>query len=176
VEFAKLRRRTLIVGTSLSVAAPAGQYDSAKRVNLGTNRWAFKPEVGISYPVSKFDLDAYFGVWLFTRNDDFFPGGRSRTQDPVTALQGHASYTFRPRLWLAADATWYQGGAAAIDEGPSTIRQNNSRAGLTFSVPLGKSQSLKFAYSTGTTSRLGTDFDTIGIAWQLSWFGAVPSR
>jgi len=170
-EFAKLRKRSFIVGTSVTVSAPTGQYDPAKLINIGTNRWAFKPEIGISYPVKKrLDLDLYFGVWLFTHNADFFPGNSLRQQDPVTALQGHISYTFRRRLWIAADVTWYRGGAASIDHGAAAGEQNNSRAGVTFSMPLGTKQSLKLAYSDGTTARIGTNFKTLTLAWQYSWF------
>jgi Putative MetA-pathway of phenol degradation len=156
------------------VLAPSGQYDPTKLINLGTNRWAFKPELGISYPYKKFYFDVYCGVWLFTKNADFFPGGLVRQQDPVKAIQGHVSYIFRPQLWLAADMTWYGGGATSVDNGPLSVGQNNSRAGLTLSLPLSKRQSLKAAYSSGTTSRLGTDFRTPGITWQLAWFGGLP--
>jgi Putative MetA-pathway of phenol degradation len=171
-DFFKFRKRTLLIGTSVTVTAPTGQYDPAKLVNLGTNRWAFKPEAGISYPLKKFDLDVYCGVWLFTKNGDFFPGGRLRRADPVTAIQGHISYTFRPQLWLAVDSTWYGGGAVSIDDAPSSTPENNTRAGLTLSLPLWKRQSVKLAYSTGTTtSRRGKDFNTISVAWQFAWFG-----
>lgn len=168
-DFARFRKRTTIIGTSLTIAAPAGQYDPSKLINLGTNRWAIKPELGISYPVRGFDLDAYCGVWLFSANHNFFPGAQTRTQDPVTAVQGHASYTIRPRLWLAADITWYHGGTSSVN-GISSLAQNNSRAGVTLSLPIGSKQSIKIAYSTGTTSRAGTDFDTVGVVWQFAWF------
>jgi hypothetical protein len=168
-EFARFRKRSLIIGTSLTVSAPSGQYDPAKLVNIGTNRWSIKPELGISYPVKGFDLDAYCGVWLFTANHNFFPGGRNRAQDPVTTVQGHASYTLRPRLWLAADITWYHGGATSVN-GISSSPENNSRAGVTLSLPIDSHQSVKIAYSTGTTSRIGTDFDTFGVVWQFAWF------
>jgi hypothetical protein len=170
-EFAKSRKRSFIIGTSVTVLAPTGQYDPTKLINIGTNRWAFKPELGISYPLKKnFDLDLYFGTWFFTHNSNFFPGNRLRTQALVTTLQGHASYTFRPRLWVAVDATWYRGGAATVDHGAPTGEQNNSRAGVTFSMPLVKMQSLKFAYSAGTSARIGSDFKTVSVAWQYSWF------
>ena len=39
--------------TSLTVNAPTGQYDGTKLINVGTNRWAFKPEVGLSHPVGR---------------------------------------------------------------------------------------------------------------------------
>jgi len=170
-EFAKLRKRSFIVGTSVTVSAPTGQYDPTKLINIGTNRWAFQPGIGISCPVKKrLDLDLYFAAWLFAGNTDYFPGNRLRQQDPVTSLQGHISYTFRPRLWIAGDMTWYRGGATIVDHGTRTGEQNNSRAGVTLSMPLSTKQSLKVAYSDGTTARIGSNFKTVSIAWQYSWF------
>jgi hypothetical protein len=175
-EFAKDRRRGLLFGTSLTVQAPTGQYDAAKLINLGTNRWSFKPEVGISYPWRKFDLDVYAGAWFFTENARFYPGNSLRTQDPITTLQGHVSYTILRQMWLAVDATWYQGGAGYVNDGPPSASQNNTRFGATLSLPLSKRQSLKVAYSAGATARTGSNFDTIGVAWQFRWFGTAPLR
>jgi hypothetical protein len=168
-EFAKAPRKT-IIGTSLTVLAPTGQYDRTRLVNLGNHRWAFKPEAGVAVPKGRWDIDAYAGVWLFTVNDDFFPGGRQRTQDPVVAVQGHASYTFTPRLWLAVDTTWYSGGGAQVDGAETIGRVNNSRVGATLSIPAGRQQSLKVAYSGGVFNRTGTNFRTIAVGWQWLWF------
>ena len=169
-EFARRERSPFLVGTSLTVTAPTGQYYGDKLINLGTNRWAFKPEVGVSVPWRRLDLDAYAGVWLFSDNPDFYPGGQSRHQDPLSAFQGHVSYTFRPSLWIAADATWYGGGAASVGGGPKSGRQDNTRCGLTLSLPVTASQSAKLAYSRGALVRAGSNFDTIIAGWQLHWF------
>jgi len=170
-EFAQLRKRSFIVGAGLTVSSSTGQYDPTKLINIGTNRWAFKPELGISYPLKKMlDLDLYFGAWLFTHNTDYFPGSKIRREAPIAAAQGHISYTFRPRLWIAADMTWYRGGAATVGHGEPTGEQNNSRAGVTFSMPLGTKQSFKLACSAGTTARTGSNFKTLTAAWQYSWF------
>ena len=67
--------RKVIVGTSLTVVAPTGEYSGTQFINLGAHRWAFKPEVGVSVPKGHWDFDGYAGVWLFTDNDDFYPGG-----------------------------------------------------------------------------------------------------
>jgi hypothetical protein len=164
-EFARTPRRT-VVGGSLVAAVPIGEYAGTRLINLGTNRWAFKPEVGISVPRGHWDLDGYFGVWLFTSNPDFYTGGLTRTQDPLYTFQLHASYTFRPRLWLAGDSTWYTGGAVSVADGPQSSRTDNSRAGVTLSLPIASSYSVKFAYSNGVSARAGTDFNTFTIAWQ----------
>jgi hypothetical protein len=44
-EYRGWRQKTLI-GMSLRVVAPTGQYDSTKLINWGNNRWAFKPRSG----------------------------------------------------------------------------------------------------------------------------------
>lgn len=169
-EFAKRTRRSLIVGTSLSFTAPTGQYDRTKLINIGTNRWSFKPEIGFSLPVKAFYFDTYIGAWFFTENDAFFPGSVRRTQNSITTTQAHVSYTIRRGLWLAADWTWYGGGEISADGGPENSRRNNTRVGATLSFPLNKSQSVKFAYSRGVTARSGQDFKTLSAAWQFAWF------
>ena len=158
--------RKVIVGTSVTVVAPTGQYKDTQLINLGAHRWGFKPEVGVSVPKGHWDFDGYAAVWLFTDNGDFFPGGRRRSQDAVVALQGHTSYTFRPRLWVAVDATWYHGGSTRVAGDDPTGAMNNSRLGATLSLPIAKSQSLKLAYSSGLAVRTGTNFRTLSVCWQ----------
>jgi hypothetical protein len=170
-EFAKTPRRT-IVGASLTVAAPTGEYDGTKLINLGNHRWAFKPEAGVAVPRGRWEIDAYAGVWLFTSNPDFFPGGQMRTQDPLFALQGHVSYTIRPRLWLAANATWYAGGKSQVAGGAPSATVNNSRLGVTASLPVGRQQSIKLSYGNGVIVRGGTNFRTFSVGWQ--WLTVRP--
>lgn len=167
-EFATAPRRT-VVGASLSVLTPTGQYDGKKLINLGTNRWGFKPEVGVSWPKSRWDIDAYVGGWFFTTNPDFFPGGVTRAQDPMLTIQAHASYTVRRGLWIAADSTWYRGGSTRVGGGIPTIPVDNSRLGVTASLPVGARYSLKVAYSRGAVVRTGTNFSTIAVAGQVLW-------
>jgi hypothetical protein len=164
-EYVRAPRR-VIVGTSLTVAAPSGQYSGAKLVNLGTNRWSVKPEFGVSVPRGRWDLDGYLGVWLFTNNSNYYPGDSTRSQDPVVALQGHASYTLRPRAWVAFDATWYAGGGSQVEGGQPARGMNNARLGATLSFPMGRQQSFKVSYSSGVAVRSGTNFRTLSVGWQ----------
>jgi len=167
-EFAA-RKPTTTFGASLTVTAPTGEYDPAKLINIGTNRWAFKPELGVSQPLGKFWLELFAGVWLFTTNHDFY-GGNTREQSPLTAVQGHVSYTFKPRLWLALDATWYGGGETTVNGVADANRQSNTRVGLTLAVPVSPAHSLKFGYARGASTRVGSKLDTITVAWQFLWF------
>ena len=130
-EFASYQQRT-IVGVSLTVAPPLGQYDPTKLINLGTNRWSFKPEVGVSRTYGKWVVEAMAGVWLFTDNTDFV-GGRTREQDPIVATQVHVTYKFTRTMWLAADANYFTGGRTTIGGKQNLDLQRNSRIGATFS-------------------------------------------
>jgi hypothetical protein len=167
-EFATSRAPT-IIGVSVTVQPPTGQYYDEKLINLGTNRWAFKPEVGISHAINRWTVEGYAGVIFFTTNDTFYPGTSIRTQDRVIALQGHVSYTLRPRAWAAFDGTWYTGGTTTINGVLNADLQRNSRLGATVSFPLAERQSIKVGYSTGATTRFGGDFNTLAVGWQLSW-------
>ena len=169
-EFARRKPHGLVIGTSLTMTAPSGQYGNNKLINLGTNRWSFKPEVGISIPVKRIDIDAYAGVWLFTENASFYPGYSSRTQAPLVAVQSHVSYTVRRGLWAALDYTWYGGGASTVNGGSPTDRQANTRAGATLSLPLHKGHSFKVAYSSGVSGTVGSKFNKVLFGWQYVWF------
>src|SRR5262249_44646881 len=163
-------KHDLIVGASLQAGLPLGQYDSEKLVNLGTDRWFVKPELGISKAWGPLTLEAAAGVTFFTANDDFF-GGKRRTQAPVYALQGHVSYNFRPGLWVGLDGTYYTGGRTTTDGVQDSNFQGNSRLGVTFALPVNRHTSIKLYYSTGVSTRTGGNFDTVGIAGQYRWGG-----
>lgn len=167
--FARAPRRSTF-GVSVTVAPPTGQYESNKLVNLGSNRWAFKPEIGVSHPAGRWLLDVYGGVWFFTRNHDFYPGSALRQQDPILALQSHLSYSFGRGAWAALNATWYTGGRSSIDGVDKADLQRNTRVGATLSVAVGARQSVKIAYSAGATTRVGADFRTLTAAWQIVLF------
>jgi hypothetical protein len=169
-EFATRPHRRLIVATSLTMTSPTGQYSNTKLINLGTNRWSFKPEIGVSYQVKKVYLDLYGGAWFFTENRSFYTGQSVRTEAPLATLQAHVSYTVRRGLWAAFDATWYGGGAATVDGGTPSEREGNSRLGGTVSLPLWKGQSMKVAYSSGVSGNVGANFNTVSVAWQYVWF------
>jgi Putative MetA-pathway of phenol degradation len=161
--------KTYILAASVIVQPPTGQYEAAKLINLGTNRWSFKPEVGFSYPVKKVDLDLYAGAWFFTANNSFYPGTSNRVEQPLTALQAHVSYTIRRGLWAAFDSTWYGGGNVSINHSPWKDRQNNTKLGGTISVPLPGRQSVKFAYNTGIQGSIGATVNAWSVGWQKTF-------
>jgi hypothetical protein len=156
------------VAASLAIIAPTGQYESSRLINIGSNRWAFKPEIGVALPRGRWLFEASAGAWFYTDNDAFF-GGRRREQDPIASVQAHVSYSFRPGWWIAASSTYYRGGRSSLGGIESDDVQDNSRVGATLSAPLSAQQSIKVMWSSGVSTRFGGDFDTWGVFWQYAW-------
>ncbi len=161
-------RQDLIIGASVQVSAPLGQYDPDKLVNLGNNRWFVKPDIGISKAWGELTLEISTGVILYSRNDKFF-GGRTLDQDPVSTSQIHLMYNFRPGLWAAVSGTYDYGGRTTVNGVQRNDRQGNSRVGATVGVSIDRNNSVKLYASTGVSTRTGSNYDLLGIAWQYRW-------
>jgi hypothetical protein len=167
-EFAAYRQDT-IVGVSLLVTAPWGQYYPDRLINIGTNRWSFRPEVGVSKALGKWIIEGAAAATFFTTNDEFFPGTSTREQDPLYSLQGHVVYNFRLGMWAALDATYYSGGRTTVNGVLKNDLQQNLRWGGTFALPIDRRHSVKVFFTSGVFTRTGTDFTTVGAGWQYRW-------
>lgn len=176
-EFLRWRQKVLL-GLSLKIVAPTGQYDPTTLINWGNNRWAFKPEFGYSQRWGHWVLDGYSAAWFFTTDAKFFshnryfPGVQSRSQEPIGAFEGHLSYDVKPRLWVSVDANFWFGGKTSLNGvvNPVTF-QKSSRIGVSGSIPLTKHQSLKISYSNGAYISYGGNYQNISLGWQYSWIG-----
>jgi len=166
-EFASYKQ-DLIVGASLQVGAPLGQYDPDRLVNLGTNRWFIKPEIGVSKALGAFTVELSTAVYFYTTNDDYY-GGRTYEQDPVSSTQAHVIYSFGRGIWAALHGTFDYGGRTTIGGESDDEVMSNTRVGATLAVPVTRQSSIKVYGSTGTSTRTGTNFDLIGIGWQYRW-------
>lgn len=166
-EFRHYRQDT-IVGASVLVTAPTGQYDPMRLINIGTNRWSFRPELGVSKALGRWTLEAAAGVAFYTDNDAFL-GSNVRRQRPLFGLQGHAIYNISPQLWAALDVTYYVGGQTSVNGVLDNDRQANARWGATLAQSLDRHNSIKVYFSSGVAARTGTNFTAVGVAWQYRW-------
>jgi len=161
-------KQDLVIGASVQVTAPWGQYDASKAVNLGTNRWSIKPDIGFSKAFAPFTIDLTAGVTLFSRNDDYF-GGQALDQAPLYSAQANLSYDFGRGIWASLGATFYRGGRTTVNDAPKDNVLSNSRVGLTVAVPIDRYYAIKFNASSGISTRTGTNFDTVGLVLQYRW-------
>lgn len=154
-----------IVGISLVTSIPIGLYKEQKLVNIGANRWAFKPEIGVSKFFKPIYLEAYAGVWFFTTNDSY-RGEKKLEQDPVFALQVHGSYYFKNRMMLSLNTTWFDGGAQKVDGVTNGDKLDNWRVGATWAFPLARAHTLKLQFHVGAFTNTGYDYTTGVLAYQ----------
>lgn len=166
-EFASYRQGT-IVGASVQVVLPVGRYDETKRINLGSNRWAFRPEVGLSQAWGGWRMDLHGSVWLATDNDRFLQAS-TLSQGALGALQIHLTRMFSSGVWISGGGTFFRGGQTRLDGQLRNDLQSNSRLGIGVSIPVQR-HAIRAFYTTGLTTRIGGDFDTVGAALQLNWF------
>ena len=164
-------RQKTVVGASIRVVAPLGQYDNTKLINLGTNRWTFIPRVGASQRLGHWSLEAFTSVWLFTVNPDV--QCKRLQQDPLWTIQGSVAYLFDGGAWLAVDGGWGTGARAEVDGVSGSTKQENGRFGVTAAYPLTRRASLKLAWVSGLSTRLGADFDSLVLLYQYRWGGGL---
>jgi Putative MetA-pathway of phenol degradation len=157
-----------IIGVSLQVTAPSGQYIPSKLINIGTNRWSIKPELGVSKALAPWTFEAAAGVTFFTDNDEYF-GANTRHQNALFSVQGHVIYNFTRKMWAALDATYYAGGRTSLNGNGDNDLQNNSRWGGTYAYSLARQNSIKLYFSSGVVARTGSEFRIYGIGWQYRW-------
>lgn len=158
----------LIAGFSLQVIAPTGQYDSDRLVNLGTNRWTLRAQIGASRQFKKWIVEAYVGVWAFTRNDDFF-GGSQYEQNPLGVLKLHLIRKLKSTDWLAFDIGYGLGGKPIVNNDLRDARISTMRLGFTYALNLGKGHVLRTFVITGIRFEKGGDFDGVGLAYMYRW-------
>jgi hypothetical protein len=168
-EFKDFRQDT-IVGITVKVTPPLGDYDSEKLLNIGTNRWSIKPEVGVSKAIGRWTLEGAAGGFFYTDNTNF-DGGKTRKQDPIYAAQVHVIYSLRNQAWASLSTTYFTGGRTSVDGVESDDLQRNWRTGFTLAYPLNRNHSIKLFGNSGVSTRTGTDYDALGVAWQYRWGG-----
>ncbi len=161
-----------IVGFTLKLTAPLGVYESDKLINIGTNRWSFEPGLGVSQAIGNWTLEASAAAVIYTDNNDF-DNGKIRQQDAIYSTQFHVIYSFPRNIWAAVSATYYTGGQTSIDGVAKDDLQQNWRTGFTLSLPVNRYHSIKLFGSSGVSTRTGTDYDALAIAWQYRWGGGI---
>jgi len=167
--FQALRREPKpIIGASVLLQAPTGEYESDKLINIGTNRWSIKPAIGVILPIRPTWLFEFeIGGWFFGDNDNFL--GEKREQNPILSTELHLIKRIRPGFWASLDANFYVGGRTRIGDAYSDDLQRNSRAGATIVVPIKRGHAVRGSFSTGAVTKSGGDFDMYSLSYVRIW-------
>ena len=169
-EYFTQEQKKFHLGASARVRAPLGQYDPTKLLNLGANRWSLRLNLAGSYRFGrKFVLEGHFNSIFFTENSSFY-NGNTLKQNPLLSVQVHATYIFKPGIWVAASIGRTFLGETELNGVNLENLQKSSRSGIAFAYRLNKNNALKLAFTTGVTARYGSDFTTFVLAYQFIWF------
>jgi hypothetical protein len=169
-EFMKTPQKKFKLGTTVRLRIPLGQYDPAKLINLGANRWAVKLGVAGSYTfIKRLTLETHLNFWLFTENKEFFNGNRIK-QKPLMSAQMHLTWVFKPGVWVAVSYGRSAFGETVVNGTEKDNLQNSTRMGAAFAYKLSKHNAIKIAVTSGLSTRYGADFTSVLLVYQFMWF------
>jgi hypothetical protein len=164
-------QQTTSVGVSLTVTAPTGAYQADKLINLGSNRWSFKPEFAVSYPFGpgkKWEFDAYANAYFYTDNDSYH-GTETLRQHALPGLEAHVSYSFTDSLWASLDTRYSFGGVTFVDG----VNQNNSQQNFTLGSELNISPDpqnlIVFEFARTLVHQNGPVHTGVAVKYTYSW-------
>jgi hypothetical protein len=156
-----------IIGTSLKVVFPTGNYDSDKLINVGSNRWAARFKLGAVLLLKPtWLLELSVSASWFGDDDDFLMG--KKEQDPIYALETNLIKRIRPGLWASLDVTFWEGGRQTINGDPLSDAHRNVKLGGTFVFPFLGHHAVKIGYANGVITRYGNDFDQFLLSYQVA--------
>jgi hypothetical protein len=170
VEFGQFKAGT-IVGAALEVTVPVGNYREDRLINLGGNRWSFRPQIGVVHNWNKWAAEITASAWFYTDNDEFSIDQRWE-KDPLFAVQSHLIYTFHPGLWASLSGAYGGGARSTIDGVEIQDKTEKFLWAASFGFPINARQGFKIVYMRGDTKvNTGNDYDRFILAYSMMWGG-----
>jgi hypothetical protein len=153
-----------IVGAGLAVRLPTGEYDDERLINLGQNRFAIRPQVGIEHNRGPWTFEATSEVAFYSDNNDFYNGSRLE-QDPLLKIGASAEYTFYPGFRATVAYAYDYGGETSVNNVKSDNRKQNEAWAMSITCPLNATTGVKFSWvQTDTQESTGLDSESFAVA------------
>ncbi|MDH3901739.1 MAG: transporter [Xanthomonadales bacterium] len=158
-----------VVGASLAVSAPLGQYYEDELINISANRWTVRPQIGVVHSRGPWAFELTGSVFLFSDNKNFVDNALFE-QKTMYAAQAHVTYDFRPGLWISLGTAYGAGGRVYIEDQKTAFEVDNWLWAASFGFPIGKTQSVKLTWLSGRTQNdVGRDSDNLLLSWSMRW-------
>ncbi len=166
-EFASSKKSNMVVGAAVAVTMPLGEYSNERLINLGSNRWVVRPQLGITHRRGKWTGELTGSVFLYGDNNEFWQGTRLKS-DPLWALQAHLIYTFKPGLWASVSTAYGTGGEAKVNDIAKNNLSGNWLSALSFGFPIDRRQGVKLTLLRGRTQKpTGVDINSLVVSYSL---------
>jgi hypothetical protein len=162
---------TTTVGLSLAITAPTGSYQPNRILNLGSDRWSFKPEFALSHPFGreqKWEFDAYANAYFYTDNVSYH-GKEILRQQPLPGLEGHFSYSFNEKIWASLDTRYSFRGTTKVDGVSQDNAQQNFILGSEINISLNSRNSLVFEFAKALAHNNGPAVVGFSVRYDYTW-------
>jgi hypothetical protein len=134
-----------VVGAAIAVSVPWGQYYENKLLNLGSNRYTIRPQIGVVHTRGPWSYELTGSIFYFTDNNDFYNNSKLE-QDPFYAAQAHIIRIFKPGVWGSLSAGYGKGGTSKVNSLSLNDKREGLISALSFGIPITRDQGLKFSY------------------------------
>jgi hypothetical protein len=159
------------VGMSFTINAPTGQYNPSKVLNLGSDRWSFKPELALSHPFGpeqKWQIDAYANAYFFSDNTSYH-GAEILRQEPLPGIEAHISYSFLNSLWASLDTRYSFRGSTLVNGDNQNNSQRNFILGSSVNISLNRQNSLVFEFEKAVVHNNGPALTGFALKYNFAW-------
>ena len=158
-----------IIGVALAVRLPTGNYKDDKLLNLGKNRFAFRPQLGFIHSWGRWTVEATGEVAFYTKNDDFY-NGNTLEQEPLYIIHGHLISSFNPGFWISASYGYDYGGEISINDVDKDDKKQDIGWVFSLAYPINRSSGIKVSYiETQSREDTGLDSRTLTASIAFLW-------
>ncbi len=166
-EFASSEKSNTVIGAAIAVSMPTGDYNSERLINLGSNRWTIRPQLGVTHSRGKWTGELTGSVFFYSDNNHFWRDTQLET-DPLFAAQAHLIYTFRPGLWTSISTAYGWGGEATVNGDAKNNPSGNWLTALSLGLPINRRQGFKIAWVRGRTQKpTGADINSFVVSYSV---------
>jgi len=158
-----------VIGAAIAVNVPWGEYYEDKLLNLGSNCYTIRPQIGVVHTRGSWSYELTGSVFYFTDNDNFYYGDKLEKK-PFYAAQAHIIRIFKPGIWGSLSAGYGQGGASKINSESIDDEREGFISGLSFGIPVAPDQGLKFSYfwtKIKTPIVTISETNTFALSWSI---------
>jgi hypothetical protein len=158
-----------LFGVAFAVQLPTGEYKPEKLINLGSNQFVFRPEIGFVHARGPWSLEVSGIASLYSTNDSYFNGNRLEI-DPLYFAQANLLYRFRPDLWAAAGAGYAYGGPSTVNGIENDDERENILWGFSAGYAITPRIGITLKYIRSDSQKpIGTDSNRYIVSLSTFW-------
>ena len=161
------------IDAALMLAAPIGEYDSSKLVNMGLNRFygrialPMKLHLGRFAPGYMTSVEVIPSVWLFDDNSNFL--GQNLENDPLWQIEGHVTHDFTRTLSGSLDILYRNGFQSTIDGAQVGNKVEVGDVGVSLTTQITDNVALRGGFSSNLFGDSNIDNSVVRLQFIYGW-------